>query len=289
VHWGGIAYPDQYSTFTSGLTLNRFTPTDGLGSVFDSTVTQTIGLNLISLSWTRHWDEVFQDFSTNLTVGIGPTADQPSRFFQNEVIHSLRHIPKVPVRAVREDTDATIDGSVTQWLELIGKPKTFFGGGGFSVGTLYQELFVRTGLRRMQVLPDWERSPIGSLGVRASVMARYSRLFDGALLHAVKPSSTIWQTSLAVGSYPHGTNIPEWEVEFAVGWDSGIFVNGVGQSRKEFFWSGAISYGPVRFETWNDSLDDISRTDFGPTYGASLTIDIFRLSERVYAWPFTAR
>lgn len=37
-HWGGLAFPDQYSTFTAGLTLNRFTPTDGTGLKYDSTI-----------------------------------------------------------------------------------------------------------------------------------------------------------------------------------------------------------------------------------------------------------
>src|SRR2546430_6800509 len=76
VHWGSLAFPDQYSTLTSGLTLDRFTPTDGVGNKFDSTVTQTLGLNLITLSWTSHWDTWVPGFSTNLTAGISPTANQ---------------------------------------------------------------------------------------------------------------------------------------------------------------------------------------------------------------------
>ena len=278
VHWGSVAFPDQYTTLTTGLTLDRFTPTDGTGTKFDSTVDQTIGLNLITLSWTRHWDEWVQGFSTNLTAGISPTANQPSEFFQNEVIHHLRHLPPVPTTRPRHDTDAMVDGSVTQWLDL-DRPKTFFLGGGFSLGTLYQELFLRAGLRRFQVLPSLYDGAWGSVSFRGSIMARYSRLFNGAVLHAAKPSSTIFQPALAIGQYPGGGNVPTWEVEVAVSWDSGIFVNGVGQSRKEFFWSLAITGGPVRFETWNDSLDDISTADFGPTYGASLTIDIFRLMD----------
>ncbi|MBH0207829.1 MAG: hypothetical protein HP495_04760 [Nitrospira sp.] len=56
VHWGSTAFPDQYTTVTSGLTLNRFTPIDGLGNKYDSTVGNTLGFNLITLSWTKHWD-----------------------------------------------------------------------------------------------------------------------------------------------------------------------------------------------------------------------------------------
>lgn len=72
-------------------------------------------------------------------------------------------------------------------------------------------------------------------------------------------------------------NIRHGEIELSATWDSGIFVNGVGESRKQFFWSSAFTAGPVRFETWNDSLGNLSKTDFGPTYGATLTIDLFRL------------
>ena len=276
VHWGSSAFPDQYSILTTGLTLDRFTSTDGMGNKFDSTVAQTLGLNLITLSWTRHWDEWVQGFSTNLTAGISPTANQPSEFFQNEVVHHYRHLPPVPTMQPRQDTDAMVDGSVTQWLDLYW-PKTLFLGGGFSVGTLYEELFLRAGLRRFHLTPSLYEGPWGSLSFRGSIMGRYSRLFDGAVLHAVKPSSTIFQPALALGQYRGGGKIPTWEVEVAISWDSGIFVNGIGQSRKVFFWSLAITGGPVRFETWNDSLDDIRKTDFGPTYGASLTVDIFRL------------
>lgn len=273
VHWGSSAFPDQYATLTTGLTLDRFTPTDGLGVPFDATVQNTIGLNLISLSWTKYWRP---DFSANLTAGISPTANQPSEFFENEVVHHLRHLPPVPTRQPRQDTDAMVDGSITQWLALV-RPQDVFLGGGFSLGTLYQELFLRTGLRRFQVSPSLYDGTWGPVSVRGSIMARYSWLFDGAVLHAVKPTSTIFQPALAIGQYPGGGKVPKWEVEVAVSWDSGIFVNGAGQSRKEFFWSLAITGGPVRFETWNDSLDDMSKTDFGPTYGASLTVDIFRL------------
>jgi len=67
----------------------------------------------------------------------------------------------------------------------------------------------------------------------------------------------------------HGERYPAW--------DSGIFVNGVEESRKQFFWSAAFVVGPVWRETWDDSLGNISQSDFGPTYGATLTIDLFRL------------
>ncbi|MBY0246576.1 MAG: hypothetical protein K2Q17_02820 [Nitrospiraceae bacterium] len=60
VHWGSTAFPDQYSTVTTGLTLNRFTTIDGLGNRYDSTVENTLGFNLITLSWTQHWGGNFK-------------------------------------------------------------------------------------------------------------------------------------------------------------------------------------------------------------------------------------
>lgn len=280
VHWGSLSFPDQYSTLTTGLTLNRFTPTDGAGTKYDSTIQQTLGFNLITLSWTQHWgDDPSSGWSTNLTVGISPTSNEPSEYFQNKVVHQLRHLPPVATIQPRRDTDAMIDGSVTRWFPLI-HPKVLFLGGGFSVGTLYQEVFLRTGIRRLQMTPDLYRGDWGAVSVRTSIMGRVSLQEDGAVLHATKPTSRLVQPAVAIGQYrtiQNGEAVPTWEIELALTWDSGIFVNGVGQSRKQFFWSAAANFGPVRIETWNDSLGNISKSDFGPTYGAMFTIDLFRV------------
>ena len=279
VHWGSLAFPDQYSTLTTGLTLDRFTPTDGIGGIYDSTVPNTLGLNLITVSWTQHLGGHWDGWSTNLTMGIGPTGNQPSEFFQNKVVHQLRHLPPVPTFQPRTDTDAMVDGSVTRWFPLI-RPKTVFLGGGFSVGTIYQQLFLRGGIRRLPLTPTLHEGNWGAVSVRGSILGRVSFQEDGAVLRSIRQTSGLLQPALAIGQYAtdaKGETVPTWEVEFALMWDSGIFVNGVGQSRKQFFWSAALTGGPLRFETWNDSLGNISKSDFGPTYGASLTVDLFRL------------
>jgi hypothetical protein len=88
------------------------------------------------------------------------------------------------------------------------------------------------------------------------------------------------QPAIAFGQYRtngKGETIPTWEIEFALMWDSGIFVNPIGQSQRQFAWSLALSGGPLRFETWNDSMGNIVTRDFGPTYGASLTVDLLRV------------
>jgi hypothetical protein len=279
VHWGGTAFPDQYSTVTTGLTLNRFTPIDGLGNRYDSTVGNTLGFNLITLSWTQHWGGIFEGWSTNLTTGVSPTSDEPSQFFQNEVIHQLRQLPTVPTVAPRKETDVMIDGSVTRWFPLF-QPKVMFVGGGFSVGTIYQQGFLRVGIRRLQISPTFYSGDWGDVSVRASTLGRISYQDNGAVLHAVRQTAGLVQPAIAFGQYRRnskGETIPTWEVEFAVMWDSGIFVNTLGQSQEMFAWSLALSGGPLRLETWNDSMGKLAERDYGPTYGASLTLDLLRV------------
>jgi len=240
-------------------------------------VTNTLGFNLITFSWTQHGHDRFEGWSINVTGGISPTANQPSEFFQNKVIHQLRHLPPVPSFQPRQDTDAMFDGSVTKWFF---KNKTGFWGGGFSAGTIYQEQFLRAGIRRLQVTPDLYHGDWGAVSVRLSGLGRVSVQENGAVFHQTKPTSHIFQPALAIGQYntnERGEQYPTWEVEVSATWDSGIFVNGLGQSRKQFFWSAAFTCGPVRFETWNDSLGNLSKSDFGPTYGATISIDVFRL------------
>ena len=172
VHWGSTAFPDQYSTLTGGLTFNRFTPVDGLGNKYDSTVGNTLGFNLITLSWTQHWGGIFQGWSTNLTAGVSPTADEPSQYFQNKAVHQLRQLPTVPTVDARKETDVMIDGSVTRWFPLF-RPKVIFAGAGFSVGTIYQQGFLRAGIRRMPITPTlYHSEKWGDVSVRASVLGR---------------------------------------------------------------------------------------------------------------------
>ena len=117
IHWGALAYPDQYPVLQLGLTINRFTEFNGEGERFNE-IQETIGLNQITLTWTEHLSR-FKNWSTNLTVGAGPTRDQPTRFLQNEVVHEgLKRIPKVPVREKRRQTDFMMTGSLNRWFSF---------------------------------------------------------------------------------------------------------------------------------------------------------------------------
>ncbi|MCK6498061.1 MAG: hypothetical protein L6Q38_01120, partial [Nitrospira sp.] len=68
-----------------------------------------------------------------------------------------------------------------------------------------------------------------------------------------------------------------WEIEVAVTYDSGLFVDHRGDSLEERFVSVALRYSAFTFETWNDL---INQKDYGPTFGARLTLDLLYMYER---------
>ena len=118
VHWGALAYPDQERTLMAGLTLNRFTEFNNSGQPYDSTVHQTIGFNFASLTWT----ERFNAWATNLTVGAGPTSDQPTRYLQNNFAHRLFHFKPVPVGAAREASVETSGRELASYVVVVMPP-----------------------------------------------------------------------------------------------------------------------------------------------------------------------
>lgn len=280
VHWGGLAYPDQYSSLTLGYTGNRFTEFDGEGRRYNN-IRETMGLNFGSVSWTQHWGR-FEGWSTNLTIGAGPTGEQPTRYLQNEFVHdALLGIPRVPVSRTRDEFDFMVDGSVTKWWDLGQSPKMLFAGGGFSSGTLYHEGFVRAGVRRFLIAKEAfklfgseDHHGLGSLlkGLGWSGMVRYSRQRSSGAFREVAPRSYLAQTSLSWGIYDDN-HVPFFEIESGITLDSGLFTDLKGDSLEERFVSLlTLRIRHFSVETWNDM---INRKDNGPTYGARLTIDIY--------------
>jgi hypothetical protein len=279
VHWGSIAYPDQFNTAQVGGTFNRFTEFDGSGTRYHSTINESFALNLATASWTHH-SQQWRGWSSNLTLGIGPTGSNPTEYIQNNITHPILGNQKIPVGRVRQDVvDGMVDGSVTRWFTLLDRMPELFVGGGVSVGTVYYEEFARIGVRRASFdsfIPYWNETPLHYVSdyVRGSAMARYGALQSSGLVSNVKPYSFLYQVSVSVGPYGKEKLDPAWEIEFALTWDSGIFVDETGQSRKELFWSVAASYAALRVETWNDS---INQKDKGPTYGFNVTLDLLKL------------
>src|SRR5262249_45141431 len=198
VHWGSIAYPDQFNTVQLGGTFNRFTQFDGAGNRYHSTLNESFGLNFATASWTQHWQR-WPGWSSNLTLGIGPTGSEPTEGLQNNVVHPILGDAAVPVGARRGDVgDGMVDGSVTRWISLFDGAPELFIGGGFSLGTVYYEEFARIGTRRASFdsfIPHWNETPLHYISdwLRGSAMARYGALQSSALIHNVKPYSFLYQ------------------------------------------------------------------------------------------------
>lgn len=283
VHWGALAFPDRERTIMAGMTFNRFTEFDGEGRRFNG-INETIGFNMATVTWTERWTWL-SGFNTNLTVGISPTADEPTQFLQNEVVHEIRGLSRVPVESTQESTDFTIDASVTKWAELGSQREIGFLGTGFSTGSVYHEVFGRLGVRRLsisEVLEAWTGSAptflkFGSRFARFSVMGRYSRVFGGAVFGQadIAPESYLGQASISLSDYDT-TDHPDWELEIGATIDSGIFLDLRGSSLEERFGTIAIRTPYITFESWNDL---INKKDHGPTFGASLMLDLIKIGQ----------
>lgn len=283
VHWGAIAYPDKDRALTAGFTTDRFTEFDGTGNRYND-FRETMGFNFWTLSWTERLERA-KGWNTNLTVGAGPTRDGFSRFLQNDVVHKFRGLTPVPVGAKREATDFMVSGTLTRWTGLFGEHEDAFAGAGVAAGSLYHEPYVQLGVRRLS-LADLARASFGSAPAwletgsdyfRVSAMGRYGRPFGGAAFRDVAPQNYLGQASIGLGNYrPARPDATPWEIELALTVDSGLFVDHKGDSIEERFVSVALRYSAVTIETWNDL---INQKDYGPTFGARLTLDLLCLYE----------
>jgi len=272
IHWGALAFPDHDRTLVMGFTTDRFTEFDGAGKRYNN-MQQTDGFNFWSVSWTERLER-FKGWNSNLTVGAGPTQDGFSRYLQNDVVHKLRGFTPVPVGATRNATDFMISGTLTKWTGLWGSDDVFFYGVGGAAGSLYYEPYAQMGLRRLSLL---EFIPWISDHVRVSALARAGFPFSGAAFHDVAYHSYLGQASVGIGNYRRKDCETPWEIEVGLTVDSGLFVDHRGDSLEERFVTVALRYSAVTFETWNDL---INQKDYGPTFGARLTMDMLYLYDR---------
>ena len=282
IHWGALSYPDQEPDLSMGLSLFRFTEFNGAGERFNG-IKETIGINFITFSWTNHFTGQLENWSTNFTLGIGPTRNQPTEWLQNDLIHDgLWGIPQVPVGDTRNQTDFSLSGSLTRWWEISGQKRVLYLGGGGQAGSLFQELFARAGFRRwspVKTIERWKGPTDGLLAgifrpLRLSGMVRAARIATGSAFHDLANSAYTAQGSISYGWYDEKTLHPWFEVEIGATIDSGIFNGERGDSLEERFWTAALRAYPFTVETWNDQLNS---KDYGPTYGARLMMDMSAL------------
>lgn len=287
VHWGGLAYPDQVNTLSIGYTGNRFTQFNGEGAQFNG-ISETMGFNFGSLSWTQHWRQ-FKGLSTNLTVGAGPTGEQPTSYLQNEFVHdAIYGIPKVPVGRTRDAFDFMVDASATYWHSALNAPRVFFLGGGISAGSLYTEGFFRTGFRRFPIgclmagtmgrcreqLPEEGWLAQFVKGFHVSTMGRFGGIRTAAAFPegTLSSQSYLGQVSVSWGIFDRAGEEPFFEIEAGATIDSGLFSSMQGTTLEDRFWSLGLRVRNFSVETWNDQLN---RQDFGPTYGLRITYNLY--------------
>jgi hypothetical protein len=273
-HWGALAFPAHDRTVALGFTTDRFPEFDGTGNRYND-IRQTSGFNFWSLSWTERLER-FEGWNANLTVGAGPTGDRLSRYLQNDIVHKFRGLTPVPVGATRDAIDFMTSGTLTKWTGLLGSGDVFFYGVGGAAGSIYYEPYVQIGFRRLSLL---EFIPVVSNYIRFSALARAGRPFSGAAFHQIANHSYLGQASVGIGNYRRkDCAIP---VEFEVGLtvDSGLFVDHRGDSLEERFVTAALRISAVTIETWNDL---INQKDYGPTFGARVTLDVLYLYDRAH-------
>ncbi len=283
IHWGALSYPDQESVLATGLSVFRFTEFNGDGERFNG-ISETIGINFVTFTWTEHYNTgVFENWSTNVTLGVGPTRNQPTEWLQNDLIHDgLWGIATVPVGDKRKETDFSISGSVDRWWDGWGQRRLLYLGAGGQTGSLFHELFARAGFRRWSPVKTIDHLRGKQKAILARVfrplgfsgMVRAARIGTGAAFHDLANASYTAQGSITYGLYSENTLHPWIEMEIGATIDSGIFNGPMGDSLEERFWTAAFRVYPFTFETWNDQLNS---KDFGPTYGARLTMDLYFL------------
>lgn len=283
VHWGALSFPDHDRTVDLGLTVNRFTEFNRHGDRYNA-IEETAGFNFATVTWTERWARL-PGWTTNLTVGAGPTHDEFTRFLQNDLIHHILGLEHVPVGATRDGIDFMLSGSATRWFTLFGSADRGFIGVGGATGTLYHEPYVNAGIRRL-ALSDVASSLGGSSRgledfsnfVRFSVMGRYGRIFRSGAYDELARQSYFGQASISFADYRNEEAAPpRWELEIGLAIDSGLFADPSGKGIEGQFIAVAIRIPYLKWETWND----FGGGDHGPTFGARLMIDLLQVYNRL--------
>lgn len=337
-HWGAASYPHLRPTQRIGVDILDFTEfgqsTFGPGDPFDpdsaerfSHYDSTVGFNLFVLSSTRPIkgrNYLKSNLLYRSTAMLGYTNEWPSEWLQNDLIHLNKtrdeSLPLIGRDGVLEGQGmlgysgefswnpydfALIQGRAPDYML---DPTPLFLGGGFSLNTVFNDLFVHAGFH--EATYKWR--PFGLQLDKAaylsfSGMARagllkpafdfgrwgldqelFVRVFedDDLAVHYVGAQASI-RFHLAPYHFP-------MVLELAYTGSSGAFSNQVGsdgaylprQDRKpnrgsplkESFISYRFEIGSLVWETYNDSPGG---KDKGPSYGVRL---FYVTSERTWDW-----
>jgi hypothetical protein len=283
-HWGATILPADRPELRAGLHFDRFTEFSKTGQVFNE-IHETAGFNLLSVSYTEN-TPADPDLYFTLAGGLGYDGDQPTRFLQNDYVHKILGQLGVPVGATRDGVEYAASGSVTKWFDgprlfdsgevpdETGWRTRFFLGAGFSTGTIYHETFANLGATLF--VPD----AILGRRFRATLTNRFAFPTGEDTFSDLADFSDVTQASFGLVPEHVHTDFPVLEFlgnpEFGVTLthDSGFFERN-GKPIETWF-AGVYVQWPtgLRFETWNDFANG---TDFGPTYGFLISVDLFTL------------
>lgn len=284
-HWGGPILPADRPELRLGLHLNRFTELSKTGQVFND-IDETTGFQFASLSWSENTPSDPNLFFT-VTGAAGFSGDQPSRFLQNDYVHAIMGQSAVPVLGVRESVEYAASGSLTRWFD---GPRLFgdgegatatgwrthaFLGAGAATSTLYHEAFAHAGASLL--IPD---TFLFGRHVRVTAANRACWPLGGNAYPDLETFSNVSQVT--IGLVPPRVASDNVVLEFlgnpefglSATHDTGFFQRN-GEPIEEWFAGFYVQWATgLRFETWNDFANG---TDFGPTYGFRVSLDVFSL------------
>jgi hypothetical protein len=264
-HWGGFAFPSPTREIRTGMSVNRFTQFDADGDTYNE-IAESAGFNIFFLSYTDRL-AALPEWSFTASLGAGWSDDQPSEWLQNNVVHGLRNQAEVRVGEVREEAEFAGGLALTRWFEPTVGSDVFFGGGVAS-GTLYHEPYLYGGYN---LLFDGPR-------IRASVLGRVSRPIGGEAYPEVATYNALLQGALAY--VPERIESSTWvmqmlgnpEIGIALTYDTGLFVDIEDDPIDTVFVSLRVQWATgLVLETWNDIANG---SDFGPTFGATFSVDL---------------
>ena len=299
-HFGAIMFPDLDAVQHIGLQLYDFTEYDKLQDASGlyrryNDIDSTIGFNMITLSNTRNLRRD-DPFASNLllrsAIVAGWSFDKPTNWLQNDVIHKLGGLPRVPRGATLHWPLANYAAELNYNFHAIGRaadgrlqfvPTPLFVGAGFSAGTIMQDFYVQAGMHQFTSGRSYFHCLEPYVFLSISAMTRVGVTLPGFVIDETQLLYATGQG--AVRAHVASFSFPI-VAEVALTGTTGVFRRGIGPeygpyvapagmeparvdrvALPEMFVAFRLQLGDFIFETVNDFYGGKDR---GPTYGASV-------------------
>lgn len=279
-------------------------------------IDETVGLNLLTYSLTRPLQR-YKTRGSNLLythlVSVGWINDWITESYQNDAIHELANLQSIPRedRACHEQPSwsylsclvLSYSGALNYRFyafdnDAIGvrlQPTPLFGGAGFVVSTLENDLYGQFGIRDFDLTGPLGPSFARQLYVTLSAMVRAGVLYPGVssklghgfpnlASHYVSAQASLglhvaryaWPVSLELGAMGTTGQFLSRDRTRVAG--RPVESEALAPALTQQFWSLRLEIGAFGFETFNDQLGG---TDKGPSYGAMIT---YSLSQGEWSW-----